>query len=756
MTKASQRSGFLFGALVLLGGLSMLLASCETNREAANAPSDKAGTETAAVRTLTPEPDAANWSAPQELGALRLLTPLFQGPLLDLQSPVNIVEYAPSGTAAFSNASLEGDLGFVNDNIYGKVWFPFWYVTREAEQIRKEPPVRVTLKQEAAASLFPGSNLQQPLSEQGPFYSLFSWGQWLALSVEWTSDAPYGPDTSLLLWVRRSDVERAEPIEAGLWSPAADVSTSGIRHITSSLLENGLPKARIEQVLGPASIVETSRGLNQTGEPLRLGETWRYERDEAHLTVTFSEEGLVEGWHWTVGLPEEALAAAIRERRYSTHYTYRGLPLAPSRQADWLWRNEGTLAHTFLEASTDEVLLIRGDDGGFSGMHYDASLYALDRATGTTLWRIDAGFGGIYARIDEQRQHVTVFTPYDPESRSYRYHLRHIRLQDGETIWEREYEQHPGREALRAAGARNIVILYQPPFEQRGHVLAVEASTGKPMWEHTYADAFEIWNESGQEPYVLLYRHHTLYALDTQTGEVRWKTDLDKPAAEQDRASRGFFFKPPRSPFAAVSDTMWAANGRQLLSIDLKQGRIQAAYPLKPNEAVYGMDDRYLFIVAALDKPELWSSSQFEIRWYDTQTNRVLWTRPGQAFGGAWAEGERVYTTIDGVPAALDLRTGDVIWKAAIAGYKGNPGNYAAMQAGLGDPLLFNVGDDLVHFSKQDGLMLGRMQDVLPGAYLEGRERLARNGLLNRDGDVLYLASGNGYFSALDLKQLEQ
>src|SRR5690606_26285596 len=101
---------------------------------------------------------------------------------------------------------------------------------------------------------------------------------------------------------------------------------------------------------------------------------------------------------------------------------------------------------------------------------------------GETLWRIDAGFGGTTAVLDENKGHVTVFTPYDPERKDYRQFLRQLRLTDGETLWSREYAMED--EMLQLAGSQGVVFLYRQPYQaSEGRISALDAATGEPLWE---------------------------------------------------------------------------------------------------------------------------------------------------------------------------------------------------------------------------------------------------------------------------------
>jgi hypothetical protein len=61
------------------------------------------------------------------------------------------------------------------------------------------------------------------------------------------------------------------------------------------------------------------------------------------------------------------------------------MPIASTRAWKPMWKNQGNLDFTYLIGANDNVLLLKGDDGGFSGMHMASSFYALNRQTGDNL-----------------------------------------------------------------------------------------------------------------------------------------------------------------------------------------------------------------------------------------------------------------------------------------------------------------------------------------------------------------------------------
>jgi hypothetical protein len=125
------------------------------------------------------------------------------------------------------------------------------------------------------------------------------------------------------------------------------------------------------------------------------------------------------------------------------------------------------------------------------------------------------------------------------------------------------------------------------------------------------------------------------------------------------------------------------------------------------------------------------------------------WRLPG-AGSGAVTVGGRVYLLLEGVPTAVDLESGKIVWQTQ-AGCP-EPGWHPGVRlVATGDALLAPCVEDLLVLKLSDGQGVFRLRDVQL-SYPDGREEEIRNGLINLDasGD-LYIGSANGYFSRLRL-----
>lgn len=687
---------------------------------------------------------------------LRHFAPVFPEPLSDLNTSLRTIYYSEAGTS-YPVQGADGEFIIANTSELGPVSIPQWYGMFEAEEVQPISPSRIQLSADARLFLNPGSSLHKEAKDlpSDSIYSVLRWEEWYGVLLPpepWYED--YQLYRPVLLWLHESDMKHSEQIEGGIWHKDSEIPVESIRHITEVLLHKGTEEDYLLQLLGPPHSVETSKNLNPTGEPIRLGHNWRYEHADAHFVVTVSGEGSLEEWHWILPLTDES-QSTISSYQYPSYgtYSFRKIPIATSKQVEWEWRNQGKLSFTYLLAATDDILLLLGDDGGYSGMHYDSSLYAIDRHNGDTLWELDAGHGLLSAYVDSNEEQVTVFTSYDAGRRDDRQMVRQIRLADGEELW--QYMPTPARELFVMSRTQDTVLLYSQPFEKeaKGQLLVLDAGSGNPAWHTTFDKPYQIINRSTEEPYILLLQDETLTAMDSATGKPQWSLSADRPLPEEMVHFPHTFIESRLNPFHPQQSLRWVQLGGERLQLDVNTGEVKARYPLKANEIVTAVDERYLLIQKSLNHSDFWKASQFETSFYDLVEGSIKWTLPGKV-SSAEVDGDYVYVVADGIPAQVNKYDGRLQWQMQTTGLRaqGDPYTVGSIVV-VGNQLLVPYGADLLIVNKQNGQILNRIQDVLIG-YPDLQVTNMINGLLTHEEGAIYLGSANGYFSKLRSSEL--
>lgn len=392
-------------------------------------------------------------------------------------------------------------------------------------------------------------------------------------------------------------------------------------------------------------------------------------------------------------------------------------------------------------------------------MHDDSNIYGIDRLTGDKLWQIDAGYGRLLKMMGNTDDSVTVYTSFSPEKKAYEDRVRHIRLADGEVLWETRLEGGEEGRFLEIGGAKNSVIIYDRPDMGRetGHLAVLDRTTGKQKWGIAIQGDYRVLNSGADDPYVLIQTGQLLQARDTNTGKIAWTLKADTITGEDPHLYPYYAGGPRTDPFASEHRLRrWMLHGDQWLLVDLETGSEAARYPAKTGERFEVLNERYLLIQRQLPvKSESFGSSveSYESLLYDSAADKMLWTLPGQASKGI-IEGEHMYLVLDGVPVKAELQTGRIVWKLPVTASQDyslmTPGSYVLLE----DYVLLPYGYDLLALGKKDGHIAGRIQNIWMG-YAELREQISRDGLLNRTGDEIYAGSANGALTRLSLKELE-
>lgn len=675
----------------------------------------------------------------------------------------------------------------------GKGWMPEWYATGEASELVRIEPLLLSLDRSAALSLYPESGQAAALAEFDSAYSvqdgtaIWQWRDWygivLPLKQPYTEYSVLHP---LLLWIKQSDGEagkQVEEIEAGNMLGWKFSSIEARMQVVDVVLEAGMAKSpeqgiaqgwakgmahaamgmamdEVRQLLGEPGFTEASRSISDDWNGVHVGTDWHYQLPDARLVITWDSEGKLSSWQWQLPL-ELNPGPEYRNWLYYKYssYTFSMSALIPSIEPQWLWRHRGELAYSYLLGEAAGMLLINGDDNKISGMHDNSNLFALDRNTGEKRWQIDAGFGYSQAVIDTDGKAAIILTHLSPEHQRYEERIRKVRLADGKLLWDKVLSQAQGGMSLVSSGSGKYVIHGEFDLEEGGvEVLSVlDAATGELKWQREMAEPFSLLNKGDSDPFILINNGQEITALDPESGKEKWHIAASEVAASEDDVSGGpdygmfFSFDYGSQLFAPPSKERWYnLGGREHVLVETHTGKRIARYMTQKNEMIAMIDNRLWLINRAPDGSSPWESSSMNLTLYDAVAGRELWSIVGRGSGGA-IDGDRLYLLLDGLPTALHLHDGSLIWQVSPPGSKPQTGFHQTRPLVLGSKLLFLHGTDLLMLNKDDGGGMYRVRDVLIG-YPDGRDASLGNGILNADenGD-LYVGAANTYFSRLRL-----
>ncbi|MDH6672570.1 outer membrane protein assembly factor BamB [Paenibacillus sp. LBL] len=653
-------------------------------------------------------------------------------------------------------SSVKDEMSYIQSDSRGDLWLPTWYATKEAALSQEISPLSLQLRSSGSLYLAPGSGVRWPVTTaRTSLVAVAQWKDWYGVIIppaKWKDD--YQIYRPAMMWVQGKDIASKQTLPDGLLDGESELSTDVVRNLTEFLFKKGTSSSYVKKLLGEPQVRETSRNQEQSSsKPMILGETWRYELRDVHYTATFSPAGKLVASEWTMP------ATGVFERRgagddYEFTYHFAAVPPLKTIEADPAWKNQGNLNYTFLLEANEDVLLLKGDDGGYSGMHDHSSLYAIDRSTGKKLWQEDAGFGWYTAVIDKDREHVTMFSAYNPVIKNYQARVRHIRLSDGKVLWEVKPKNEFG---LTMTAVQDAIVLDEPLnlHETRSLLSVLDQETGKLRWKKTLTGDHRLLSQ-GDDPYILIEQNGRLEGYDPVTGKAVWYVNVGKRAMDdptRDSYFTGGYRYDPIAP--ADLTTRWMLLGSQWVLFNTRTGEREGVYPASEMERFEVLDERYLLVQRALNGKYFSGATAYESVLYDSVEGKVVWTLKGRAARGI-IEGERAYLTLNGIPAAVNQKTGSVIWKMDHSlQAKEDVSHLVGSSYGILDRyLLISLGSDLVVLNKETGKSLGRLQHVITGS-VDLREQYARNGALNITEHEVLVGTVNGAFIRYDRAELE-
>ncbi|WP_458125366.1 outer membrane protein assembly factor BamB family protein [Paenibacillus sp. Z3-2] len=671
------------------------------------------------------------------------------------------IEYYTTKSEKYTLASDRGEWVQLKSSDHGDFWLPRWYALKESRSMTKMAPQSFTLQSGSKLYLAPESSTTWPFGKALTDKAVIvaKWKGWYGVSIApriWNKESStYRPG---LFWIKAQAVEQQMNVNDGWFQQDASLPTSVLRHLTDIKLSPGITSKQVEQWLGEPDWKESSANLNDTGYAMSIGQTWRYEREDAQYLVTFNKNGKLVRTRWN--LPQNDRNAVVSDGNISRADEYNfttkiyGTTLPMTIPWRPVWTNRGDINYTFLQAATDDVLLMKGDDGGFSGGYYEGSIYALDRHSGQKLWGINGGVGRQQAEMDTGRQYVTIYTDYDSDKKKYVDRIRHLNLKNGQVTWTYNPKQKFRLNGITAA--KNVVVVDSPVVEGSSNswLTVLDSANGKTLWTRKLATGYELLNKSADDPYVLYWEKNKLVAADPRSGRTVWSLKAKRSTLEQVVNDAYFDGIERLDPFATANTERWLLLDNQWQLLDLNTGKKLAQFPARAGQRFEELNDGMLLIRENINGDHYGKYEDFTTNLYDAKSGEKRWTLNNKIERGL-VEDDQLYVIKNGYPAALDYKTGKTRWNAkdtiAALRYPTNQGSYLV----IGDQLLLPMDENLLVLNKKNGALLGRVHDVVMGSP-EHRDRDAKNGMINRIGNEVYVGSSNGRFRLYEASHLQE
>ncbi|MFX3632756.1 MAG: PQQ-binding-like beta-propeller repeat protein [Candidatus Pristimantibacillus sp.] len=636
--------------------------------------------------------------------------------------------------------TLSADFAEIQDESGYGGWVPTWYLTKESAKSRNISPVTLKVTSDAQALWYPNSNnsVAVQLKTGDSLYAYEAYDDWYGVVVpdNAASERPYG-----LLWVHKNQV--VIDGDAPIWFDNRETGSDLSRSISStvrSLVVPGITQSRVLELFGQPSFKESSENVKTYGEKVQTLPLWLYEDGHSELTVAWSETGILR-----YALYRDSSDSIAR---FGLQEQSRTLgPLVPSEQVQWNWRFKSDLAFNFLLDHFSNILLVAGEDGGFSGMHMNSNVYALDSITGRKIWQFDLGFDAHLYGLSANKSRMAFMKRMPGDYKPY-YQLQVLSTDNGKMIWKKQLDSEEDVSSLAVSG--NVVAAVRSEgmssneAENNYNLTAWSIATGKQMWRIELEEPAKLVRDVGNQKVLLLQIGvdmnpvllTELQAYDPLTGKLVWEKTERQAAVEREVVDT--------NQFARQAHAYWTRTVDELVLTDAATGKDKVHLPLDDQTRYEIIDGQYAFqqqsSIQGL-RDEVITSSLIDVR-----TGKKLFTEEGRAEFGH-IDGKILYYRLNGRALSFDLLKGEQRWNSSDVPGEGTlPGStiaYGGKRFGV-----FPFLSSIYTLDESTGKALNRISDVRVG-YYDFTPYPLLNGYLSVIDNKLYVGSSNGYFSKL-------
>jgi len=634
--------------------------------------------------------------------------------------------------------TLSDDFAEIQDESGYGGFVPVWYLTKEAAQMKEIAPLSLKAKESAKAKWYPNSQGDAITMKEGDtLYAYKQYGDWYGVAVPNREQAAnaYG-----LLWIHSNQVTSvgaAAPL-FGNGSPLM-LNSQEITAAVRSIIVPGVTKARVRAIFGDPSFEESSENVASLDEKARTLPLWRYEDGDSELSVAWS--------------PKDTLRYAIHRNSSESKVLSFGWqgpsmvqgPFVPSLHMQWDWRFKSDLAFNFLLEKVGNVLLIAGEDGGFSGMHNNSNIYALDSATGRKRWQFDFGYGRHDYGLSQDKERIAFLKSSMQEERPV-HTLQTLKTATGQKMWEKKLDN--GKDVTSFAVSKNVISAVQSKristTEEKFtyDLIGWSMGTGKQLWNIELAQASELVRGVGNQDVLIMQAGpdinpvilNELQAYDPLTGKVLWKKLERKAASDQEVMDS--------VRYAERTKAFWTRTVDELVLVDAKTGKDRLRLPLVGYSRYDIIDENYMFLQQASDN-NLYSEN-VKSSLIDVKSGRQLFTLEGRAEFGK-IEGSLLYYRLNGKAMSFDLKKQEQRWTSSNVPGKDTDGASVVKYGGKLIGVFPGLGNMYV-LDESTGEAKNRISDVRVGYYDFTPNQLLSGYLSVIDGQ-LYVGSSNGYFS---------
>ncbi|WP_128895847.1 outer membrane protein assembly factor BamB family protein [Longirhabdus pacifica] len=478
-----------------------------------------------------------------------------------------------------------------------RMWISIWHLSQEKQQVARTSLQEVEVEQADGKLLYlyPNGPVINTLEKNQKLVIFAEWEDWYAIDEYDNQEAESSMYTQ---WVRKDVLDEEEIKEVTyLKLESPEQMTAYLSHM---LLE-GTTQEHVKEQLDEPTFIEQLPASSD--RPITFSETWTYEQPDMKLTIEFNDERRLTDWSMTWFTSwYQSMYGEKQERTWQA--------FVPTKEADWSWKVNGELSHNYIVDMMDPIMLVYGDDGYISGMHYYSHLSALDMNTGDTVWTIEASFWGFDYAISSDRKTVAVYTDFNDPT------WRMVDIRTGDILFEQQLEgNYYHNELIKGNNTFAMVVQSGDEEVQEKWIHVYDDVTGQQKWSKELAlDETAVEGHSGDDFIVVGPDRITSY--DTDSGAVVWFLEKEglQPHVNKsiDAQVRGFD-KPP-----SVQGN-WFLFERELCEIQLITGTVVQCIAVEEYAKYEIINDTYIVLRSA-------GEIKSDVAIYDVNTAALVWS----------------------------------------------------------------------------------------------------------------------------------
>ncbi|MDD4493502.1 MAG: hypothetical protein PHV32_04015 [Eubacteriales bacterium] len=410
------------------------------------------------------------------------------------------------------------------------------------------------------------------------------------------------------------------------------------------------------------------------------------------------------------------------------------------------WTFQSDLSVNYIEAVSDDIVVVVSTDGEISGHHYHDNIYGINRNTGEKIWAVYGGYFILDYKISSYGNVICIEIIENDE----RSKLLCLEINSGKILWEKIYDKSntngeffkllkeivPGSKLIISSTKR-----FDNSLPLTITVLDLKNGDVLEEFEVPYDDLFAV---TGNASSFILEKNNQLFRYDLNTGKTKKITEERIVQDSGTPPIKPVYESPTiKYPYVQEDRTKWVAFENSFKLLDLNKGEVLVSIP----SSGYSDDRWYLDRLYTVNNDTVLVSADKSFIVYKTD-GTLLWEKE-ERFEACVYKDELLYYITDTGLKCVELATGEPEWERDFSfskSYIRNPiiiDNLIAVPAG--NIYIFDIETGefkcKINNNYLQKISIEEQVDTRYGDYYKA---------FYSDGSGLYICNRNGYIECFN------